>query len=303
MTIQFNHKTGGRGIEWCDETRNPIGGCLHECKWVMPDGTEAICYAKEVAEGGLANKAYQHGFEHHYWRGDKGLRDLIKGTEPLLIFVDSMADLFAQNVPEEHVSAVLDAMAKAPHHAFQSLTKAAPQLLKYIDRLPPNLWVGVSSPPDHMLGHQLSRKQQAAMLRRSLEVLAEVKDRAGNIVWMSAEPVSWDLCEVLDVGHPLDWCVIGAASRGRQYFQPEWSHVANLLGIFDMAGTPVFYKGNIRPLIQRMVASVGHDPALWRWREDFPPAYRGQMTIIPAVARRQELCDARGWTRSVYAHA
>jgi hypothetical protein len=39
MGRQFNRKTGGRGIEWCDETRNALGGCVHECRWEMPDGT------------------------------------------------------------------------------------------------------------------------------------------------------------------------------------------------------------------------------------------------------------------------
>src|SRR5262249_35884337 len=67
-----------------------------------------------------------------------------------------------------HVKAVLGEMKKAPHHTYQSLTKAAPQLLKYTDDMPPNQWVGVSSPPDYFLGKELSRGQQEAMLRRSL---------------------------------------------------------------------------------------------------------------------------------------
>ncbi len=147
MSQQFHIKTGGRGIEWCDETRNATGGCLHDCKWKMPDGTWAGCYAKDLAESGVAKKAYPQGFEHHYWRPGM-LRQLIAGSEPLLIFCDSMSDLFARNVPQEHVHATLDAIGSARHHTYQSLTKAAPMLLKYLDRLPPNLWVGVSSPPD-----------------------------------------------------------------------------------------------------------------------------------------------------------
>src|SRR5262245_30721665 len=143
MVVQFHPKTGGRGIEWCDETRNVLGGCMHECQWVMADGTIAICYAKALAVSGVAKAAYPHGFEHHYWRPEQ-LPKLSAGKTPLLIFCDSMSDLFASNVPAEHVRAVLAAMAKAPHHTYQSLTKAAPQLLKYTADLPPNLWVGVS---------------------------------------------------------------------------------------------------------------------------------------------------------------
>jgi protein gp37 len=292
MTAQFNPRTKGRGIEWCDETRNATGGCLHDCKWEMPDGSVAVCYAKELAESGVAKAAYPQGFEHHYWR-EHALKDLKKGKEPLLIFPDSMSDMFAHYVPTEQVDLILDAMRAAPHHTYQSLTKAPPQLLKYADRLPSNLWVGVSSPPDWFLGKRLTQKQQEAMLARSLDVLHEVKRLTGCIVWMSAEPVSWDLTRVIQ-RHPLDWIVIGAASSGPKYFQPDHVHIRNLLEVMDATNTPVFYKGNIRKLF------TGRDLGtadLNRWREDFPTTYRDGRPIA-AVARRQEQCKLHGWTPS-----
>jgi protein gp37 len=291
MVVQFKLRTRNRGIEWCDETRGAMGGCLHDCMWLMPDGTVIICYAKSLAEHGVARAAYPHGFEHHYWRPDV-LWQLPAGDEPRLIFVDSMSDLFAANVPAEHVRAVLGALRQAPHHTYQSLTKAAPQVLKYTAELPPNLWVGISSPPDWFMKKQLSRRQQELMLRRSLEVLREVKRRTGNIVWMSAEPVSWDLTTVIGKDHPLDWIVIGAASHGRRYFQPEVPHIRNLLEVMDTTRTPVFYKGNLKPLF------VSHElgsEELNRWREDFPGSYRDG-SPIPAVMRRQEMCLRHGWT-------
>lgn len=293
MTVQFNPKTNGRGIEWCDETRNATGGCLHDCEWEMPDGSVAVCYAKELAESGVAKKAYPNGFEHHYWR-PKMIKDLVKGKEPLLIFPDSMSDMFAHYVPTDQVEQILDAMRSAPHHTYQSLTKAPPQLLKYADRLPPNLWVGVSSPPDWFLGKRLSQTKQTSMLKRSLDVLREVKRRTGCIVWMSAEPVSWDLTAVIGHDHPLDWIVIGAASNGKKYFQPEPLHIANLLTVMDATDTPVFYKGNIRKMF------TGRDlgtPELNRWREDFPVAYRDGRPIA-AVIRRQRECQEHDWTKS-----
>ena len=57
ISTQFNTCTRSRGIEWTDETRNATGGCLHDCQWFMPDGTIAVCYAKELAERGVAKKA------------------------------------------------------------------------------------------------------------------------------------------------------------------------------------------------------------------------------------------------------
>ena len=293
MTVQFHPQTRNRGIEWCDETLNPTGGCMHDCKWVMPDGTVAGCYAKKLAENGVAKANYPQGFEYHYWRPHL-LRQLTAGNQPLLIFCDSMSDLFAANVPGEHIRAVLGAMRQAPHHTYQSMTKAAPQLLKYAADLPPNLWVGVSSPPDWFMGNRLSQRLQESMLHRSLDVLQEVKAKTGNIVWMSAEPISWDLTVVIGKDHPLDWMVVGAASAGPRYFQPNVSHVRNLLEVVDETETPLFYKGNIRTLFNTSDLS---SEAFNRWREDFPVSYRDGRPI-PAVLRRQTLCAQHGWTRA-----
>ena len=254
---------------------------------------DPICYAEYLAESGVAKSKYPHGFNYHYWRSDQ-LSALSKGTEPLLIFCDSMSDLFAPNVPAEQVQLMLETMGKARHHAYQSLTKAAPQILKVVDHLPPNLWVGVSSPPDWMMGKKLTRQQQVAMLRKALAVLKEVKDRTGNIVWMSAEPISWDLTEVIDRNHFLDWIVIGAASNGPRYYQPDPEHVRKLLLVMDATNPPVFYKGNIAELFKK--DDLGSDE-LNRWREDFPQTYRDGRPI-PALVRRQQNCEKYGWTKS-----
>jgi protein gp37 len=205
-----------------------------------------------------------------------------------------MSDMFSHNVPEDDILKTLDAMHSAPHHSYLSLTKAAPQLRFYTDRMPPNLWVGVSSPPDWMRNRRLNRSQQEAMLRNSMKVLAEVKDRTGgNIVWMSAEPVSWDLASVIGNDHPFDWIVIGAASDGRKDYQPDPTHIENLLRIMDASSTPVFYKGNIGALFD--LHDFGSEN-LNRWREDFPTHYRDG-SEIPAIVERQNKCQEYGWPR------
>src|SRR5262245_45281517 len=98
MVVQFNPTTGERGIEWADETRNPIGGCKHGCMWEMPNGNIAECYAGDLAENGVAVKSYPHGFEHHYFRPE-ALKQFANGKDPLLIFCDSMSDMFGHWVP------------------------------------------------------------------------------------------------------------------------------------------------------------------------------------------------------------
>lgn len=295
-TVQHNPLTGARGIEWCDETRNVFGGCVHACRWRMPGGEVARCYAEVLAEEGLAKAGYPHGFAHHYHRGPKALRELVAGGAPQLIFCDSMSDMFSAAIPEAELVEVLDAMGTdGGHHVYQALTKAPKRLRKFAGRLPPNLWAGISSAPDFMLGRELSREQQTRYMHVALETLAEVRAATGNVVWMSIEPLSWDVSGII-AAHPgvLDWVVIGAASAGRRYYQPAAADVARLLDALDAQGVAVFYKGNIKPLFE--VYDFG-TPDKNRWREEFPvrgPA--GDFDPAPAVVRRQRLARRYGWT-------
>lgn len=243
---------GGRGIEWTDYTWNPIAGCKHACRWQMPDGTTAVCYAETVAER-VAGHAYPHGFAHHYWKPER-LAEPRKVTKPARIFVDSMSDLFGAWVSEDEIGIVLGTCEDVPWHQFQILTKNAPRMLRF--EIPANVWAGASMPPDHMLGHALNRSQQEKMLRRTLTTLSELD----ALTWMSFEPLSWDVSAIVaEYPGALGWAVIGAASNGPRTFQPDPEHVAALLDVLDAQQVPVFFKGNLRG-----------NPAAALWREEFP---------------------------------
>src|SRR5215212_3652904 len=138
--------TSRRGFTW-----NPIAGCLHDCEWNIA-GQRAECYAKTIAEKFTA--AYPDGFAAYYWH-PKRLPEPLKETEPAGIFPDSMSDLFGNWVQEEHLAQVLDVMRKASWHVFQTLTKNTIGYRR-VNNLPPNLWPGISSPPDHMFKHEMS---------------------------------------------------------------------------------------------------------------------------------------------------
>lgn len=246
MNKQKNGK-GGRGIEWCDYTWNPVRGCQHGCRWVMPDGTVAECYAETVAER-VAQKAYPNGFEHHYWNPEL-LTEPLKLKTPSKIFLDSMSDLMGHWVPAKQVEDVLNVCREADQHIFQLLTKNAPRLQEF--EFPPNVWVGVSAPPSIMFGKPLSMTQQKRMVERTLKALRSVNV---PVRWMSLEPLSFDIAPLLaDSG--LQWAVIGAATNGRLTYQPEPEWVANVLEVLDAQDTKVFFKGNLE----------------WSpWREEFP---------------------------------
>jgi protein gp37 len=249
------------GIEWCKTihpdghesrgyTWNVPGGCKHRCRWEMPDGTVAICYAEAVAEG-VARAAYPEGFEHHYWHPER-LEEPLKVTQPSRIFLDSMSDLFGHWVPAGQVEQVLDVCREASWHTFLSLTKNPIRMERF--DFPANFWPGASSPPDWMHGGRLGRHHQERLLHKALAVLSELPDDL--VTWMSFEPLSWDVSGIVEqYPDALRWAVIGAASSGRTYYQPEPGHVERLLAVLDGWEVPVFFKGNLE----------------WSpWREEYP---------------------------------
>lgn len=245
-----------RGIEWTQYTWNPIAGCKHRCRWEMPDGNTAICYAEAVAHG-VAQSAYAEGFEHHYWNPHQ-LDAPRKLKTPARIFSDSMSDLMGAWVPADHIQQVIDVMRDTPQHTYQILTKNAPRYLKF--DWPINAWLGVSTPPNWMFGHKMDGDRRAAYLRVASRVLTALKSK-GNTVWVSAEPLTINLDSCIRSGLMTpDWVVIGAASNGRQEFAPDVKLVVPLVEICDRYSIPVFYKGNMRSLPY----------AARDWREAFP---------------------------------
>lgn len=244
MNPQIKTKKGevvGRGIEWTDFTWNPIGGCKHGCRWKMPDGIIAECYAENVAEG-VAQASYPQGFAHHYWHPDR-LDEPLKHRAPLKIFSDSMSDWMGAWVPDAQILQVISIMNAAPQHIFQMLTKNAPRLLKFKHYFPKNVWVLASSPPDFFRGHELTEAQKNAMLTRQLETLSQLDNVTTG---MSIEPLSWDISPIL-IKHwgALNWAILGAASNGRVHYQPKSRHLVRVLDALDAQGVPVFFKGNL----------------------------------------------------------
>lgn len=251
MTLNIQ---GKNGIEWCNATWNPIAGCNHGCRWHMPDGTTAICYAETIAEG-IAASAYKNGFAHHYWK-PQHLDSPKKKSDPLKIFVGSMADVFGHWVKDEQIQAILDVARDCPQHTFQMLTKNAKRTRDF--DMPKNVWVGASMPPDVWMGKELTDNQKERMLHVMLQSLNEAN---ASVKWMSFEPLSWDVTPIVEQYNVLTWAVIGAASSGRnKYFPPKESDFLMLQSELDNQECAIFFKGNLSSL------AVAKN----NWREEFP---------------------------------
>ncbi len=160
-----------------------------------------------------------------------------------LIFVNSMSDLFHQNVPLEFISRVFETMAGAPQHTFQILTKRADRLEELSGSLewPGNVWIGVSvENADYTFRIDHLRRTGAAIKFLSLEpLLGPLEDlNLTKIDWViaggesgpAARPMeaNWvrsirDQCENSDVAfHFKQWGGINKKKAGRTLDNRTW---------------------------------------------------------------------------------
>ncbi len=212
-------------IEWTEATWNPVTGCDQ----VSPGC--AHCYAKTFAERwrGVPGHPYEQGFDLRLWpdRLDQPRRWKKSRT----IFVNSMSDLFHEDIPFDFVERVFEVMVDCDQHTFQVLTKRHERLAELAPALPwpPNVWMGVSIENRRFV-------HRADFLRR---VPSAVR-------FVSAEPLLGPL-ESLDL-RDIHWLIAGGESGPRhRRIDPEW--VLDLRNRCVDAEVAFFFKqwGGARP--------------------------------------------------------
>src|SRR5579872_1096132 len=109
-------------IEWTDATWNPVRGCSK----ISPGCKH--CYAETFAERfrGVKGHPYERGFDLRLVPGK--LADPLRWRTPRTIFVNSMSDLFHDQVPDDYIIAVANVMMAASWHTYQVLTKRCDRL-------------------------------------------------------------------------------------------------------------------------------------------------------------------------------
>jgi len=131
-------------IEWTDATWNPVRGCSK----VSPGC--ANCYAETFAERfrGVPGHPYEHGFDLQLV--PEKLAEPLRWRTPKMIFVNSMSDLFQEDVPDNYIVSVVRVMQLANWHTYQVLTKRSERMrdmlhtkLRFAATLP-HIWWGVS---------------------------------------------------------------------------------------------------------------------------------------------------------------
>lgn len=206
-------------IEWTEQTWNPATGCTK-----LSPGCKH-CYAEVMAGRLKAMRAggYDKGFSLALHPGR--LEQPLQRKKPTTYFVNSMSDLFHEDIPDDFLDRVFSVVRATPHHTYQILTKRADRLPEYFARrsCPDNVWLGVSV-EDRSYGVP------------RIDFLRQVKAR---IRFLSVEPLLEDIGDFDLTG--INWVIVGGESGPKaRPMQPEW--VESIHNQCHIAGVAFFFK-------------------------------------------------------------
>lgn len=231
-------------IEWTDATWNPTTGCTR-----VSEGCRH-CYIERTPPFRIAGRKFVNGstgVQLHPERLDQPLH----WKKPRRIFVNSLSDLFHEDVPYQFIDKVFGVMGseEAGHHTFQVLTKRPERMLRYterfttggveFDKLFPLVWLGVSVEDQRTADERIPLLLQtpAAIRFVSAEPLLGPVD-LGKWMWIpDPHGASADLMP----SRGLDQCIVGGESGpGARPCDVSW--IRSIVAQCRAAGTKVFVK-------------------------------------------------------------
>lgn len=210
-------------IEWTDATWNPVRGCTK----ISPGCKH--CYAETFAERfrGVAGHPYEQGFDLRLV--PEKLAEPLRWSSPKTVFVNSMSDLFHEQVQDDYIEKVVRVMERANWHTYQVLTKRSERLrdllsskLAFAAKLK-HIWWGVSV-EDRKYG---------------LPRIDHLRDAPAAVRFLSIEPLLEDLGNFNLSG--IQWVIVGGESgAGARPMKEDW--VKNIRKQCRSARVPFFFK-------------------------------------------------------------
>jgi protein gp37 len=143
--------------------------------------------------------------------------------DPRVIFVNSMSDLFQEEVPSEFIQRVFATMRSCPQHTFQILTKRSERLRKLANEIdwPHNVWMGVSI-------------EDARVLHR----VDDLRVVPAAIRFLSCEPLIGPLDDLRLEG--IHWVIVGGESGpGARLMKVEW--IRSIFRQCSKSNVPFFF--------------------------------------------------------------
>lgn len=206
-------------IEWTEQTWNPVTGCTKVspgCKY---------CYAETMARRlqAMGASGYEDGFKLTLL--PSRLNQPLQRRKPTMYFVNSMSDLFQDEVPEDFIDQVMDVIRITPQHTYQILTKRSENMRAYFATkpVPDNAWLGVSVE---------DRKYGKPRIPDLLAIQAKTR-------FLSIEPLLEDLGRLRLKG--IHWVIVGGESgHGARPMKEEWA--LSVRDQCEKAGIDFFFK-------------------------------------------------------------
>lgn len=205
-------------IEWTEMTWNPSTGCSK-----ISEGC-ANCYAEVMARRlqAMGIKKYENGFNFTCHVSD--LKTPYKWKKPRKVFVNSMSDLFHEDMPVDFLKKVFEVMNDCSNHIFQVLTKRAGRLNSLSKELEwsPNIWMGVTVENNQVIDR--------------IDFLREIPS---SIRFLSLEPLLGPLPN-LDL-KDIDWVIVGGESGANSRpIKQDW--VIDIRNQCNIQDIPFFFK-------------------------------------------------------------
>ena len=187
-------------IEWTEATWNPSIGCTK-----ITEGC-AHCYAEVMAKRlqAMGNNDYKDGFKFKLL--PSRLEEPLKVKKPTKFFVNSMSDLFHEQMPYEYLDKIFNVILSTPQHIYQILTKREKIMLDYFAKktIPQNVWLGVTV--------------ENEKYKYRIDCLKKIN---AYIRFVSFEPLIGKLgdLDLLDI----QWCIVGGESGSMaRLIKKEW---------------------------------------------------------------------------------
>ncbi len=205
-------------IEWTELSWNPVTGCTK----ISPGCNN--CYAERMAIRlqAMGQLNYINGFKLSLH--ERIIELPLSWKKPRMIFVNSMGDLFHEDVPIDFIKRIFEVMEKSPRHRFQILTKRSQRLLEInsIINWPNNVWMGVS----------IENDDYAFRLDHLRKTGAKVK-------FISFEPLIGPIDRLNISG--INWVIVGGESGPKaRPIKENW--VINIQEQCSVVGVPFFFK-------------------------------------------------------------
>ena len=206
-------------IEWTEETWNPTTGCdkvSSGCK---------NCYAETMAKRlqAIGVKGYENGFK--FTLMPDRLEQPLKKRKSTKYFVNSMSDLFHEDMPDDFLDEIFKVIDRTPQHIYQVLSKRENKMEEYFAtrEVPSNVWLGVSVE---------DKKSGLSRIDKLRNIKAAIK-------FLSIEPLLEDLGKVNLSG--IDWVIVGGESGPKaRPMKEEWA--INIKEQCDRMEIPFFFK-------------------------------------------------------------